>query len=388
MNKNILYSTLCILLICTVLTACTPAAPSPTAISLPPTQAPAAVPTATPEAKQPAATNEPTDNPTAYLGGWVVNRYEPGTVTAMTTSDAAAWIGRSVVLNPDLVFFDQFMCLKPAYQVSTTNLADYLNGFKTTPDNLKIMDGDVTLVQTACADNPMKEFVMLDDQTMMINSDGAFFFLEPETDLGDGGLVMKPVIQVQSSEKPKFTTTIVRPLTSDDGFNDAVAAAIQAELDTFVETENDQQPPDELKDKSAEFDVNYQVEKDDNGFVSVLFTEFTYIVGAAHPNTYFFVVNYDLKSGSVVMLSDLFAPGSDYLNRLSQAATKQLTDKGVQIFPEGLSPLDENFVDWTIQGQNLVLNFEAEQVASHAEGAQKAIVPLADLQDILKFEIK
>ena len=67
--------------------------------------------------------------------------------------------------------------------------------------------------------------------------------------------------------------------------------------------------------------------------MSIKFDVGTYYQGAAHPNSYSEVINYDLKNGKQLKLSDLFKPGAKFLQALSAYSIadlkKQAKEKGL-----------------------------------------------------------
>lgn len=115
--------------------------------------------------------------------------------------------------------------------------------------------------------------------------------------------------------------------------------------------------------------------------------------GGAHPNGYFhtFVFN---EQGEKLSLGGLFVDGSDYVDRLSLLSSIQIIEemkKRLQqddvsgaIFAEGLSPSEQNFENFVLDGDTLAMFFPPYQVAAYAAGTFEVRVPLADLADILK----
>jgi hypothetical protein len=125
--------------------------------------------------------------------------------------------------------------------------------------------------------------------------------------------------------------------------------------------------------------------------ISVEFNVGSYYQGAAHPNSYTEVVNYDLKNGRQLKLSDLFKPGSKYLQTLSSYAIadlkKQSKEKG-NALPEdqiqsGAGPAAKNYENVTITRKGLGINFDAYQVGPYAAGPQSVVVPYANLKDLI-----
>lgn len=111
-------------------------------------------------------------------------------------------------------------------------------------------------------------------------------------------------------------------------------------------------------------------------------------MGSAHPSEVLLPMMYNLDTGSQIMLADLFKPGSDYLKRLSQFCTQQLTasfaGSGYPLFEDGLKPTPQNFANFLIRPEGLYFLFNPYQVAPYVAGMQEVVVPYAMVADILQ----
>lgn len=151
-------------------------------------------------------------------------------------------------------------------------------------------------------------------------------------------------------------------------------------------------PPPESP--GSDLHIGYSIELAKDDLISVNLSVGTYAAGAAHPNSYSDVVNFDLKNGKLLRLSDLFQPGSKYLPALAayciadlkkqgqkQGAESMLDDDWVQ---RGAGADAENYRSWTIGKHGLGIVFDAYQVAAYAAGPQHVFVPYSALKDIIK----
>ncbi|MDB5194832.1 MAG: yjeA [Parcubacteria group bacterium] len=114
----------------------------------------------------------------------------------------------------------------------------------------------------------------------------------------------------------------------------------------------------------------------------------------AHPNTTFKTFTFDKKTGTILSLKDLFAPGADYLTSLSTLARKMLpatiaAREGIKASQVDTSMLNsgtaakvENFQNWYVDGKNLVLIFPPYQVAAYAAGEQIVSIPSSQLTSL------
>ena len=116
--------------------------------------------------------------------------------------------------------------------------------------------------------------------------------------------------------------------------------------------------------------------------------------GAAHPNSYTEVVNFDLKNGKQLRLADIFLPGSKFLGTLSnyciqdlkkqskaQGADGMLDDDWIQ---KGAGPDLANYNSWSITKKGLAVTFDPYQVGPYAAGPQHVLVPYSAVKDIIK----
>jgi hypothetical protein len=140
--------------------------------------------------------------------------------------------------------------------------------------------------------------------------------------------------------------------------------------------------------------IGYEVALAKDDLISIEFTVSSYSAGAAHPNSYTDVVNYDLKNGKLLKLADLFQPGAKYLQHLStqsiQALQKQAKEQGADAMlddewvKKGAAPELTNYDNWTITKKGLAITFDPYQVGPYAAGPQHVLLPYAALKEIIK----
>jgi hypothetical protein len=103
----------------------------------------------------------------------------------------------------------------------------------------------------------------------------------------------------------------------------------------------------------------------------------------AHPYHYTITYTYDLAGNRPLALSDLFQPGSAYLERIATEAVEQLTAREILLFPEGAIPTEENYRNWNITPEGLLITFDEYQVAPYAAGPQTVTIPYSELADLI-----
>lgn len=135
-------------------------------------------------------------------------------------------------------------------------------------------------------------------------------------------------------------------------------------------------------------EISYNISHADNEIVSVLFGNYFY-TGGVHPNSYSFVLNYDLKTGRELKLADLFKPNSDYLKVISGYSIGQLKkdlgeDSDAEWIEAGAGAKAENYKNWNITKKGILITFDSYQVASYAAGPQEVTIPFAEIKNILR----
>lgn len=149
-----------------------------------------------------------------------------------------------------------------------------------------------------------------------------------------------------------------------------------------------------LDERKEMLDITYQV-KTGTHTVSYLFTIIEDTLGA-HPNTFYRTFTFDAKTGTGLDISDIFAPGVNYLSILSAQSRKLLpatiaAREGIKVsgvdtnfIARGTTPDADNFQTWYLETSNLVLVFPPYQVAPYAAGTQMVTIPLSQLSANLR----
>ena len=86
-------------------------------------------------------------------------------------------------------------------------------------------------------------------------------------------------------------------------FNEYVEYIIKKEIDAFKKDMADWEGRPEMESSYEITDTVYYMSDD---LISIRFNGFTYYSGSAHPMTFFFSINYDLKNYGLLEFSDIF----------------------------------------------------------------------------------
>ncbi len=131
------------------------------------------------------------------------------------------------------------------------------------------------------------------------------------------------------------------------------------------------------------------------------YTSYAYLIYedtlGAHPNVNFKTFVFDAE-GNLITLNQLLSSNPQWLEELSLEVSTQVVaevkkrfadslpqgeegpDVTGAVFVEGLAPVESNFQNFVIDGEELVILIPPYQVAAYAAGVFEARVPLAGLQ--------
>lgn len=227
--------------------------------------------------------------------------------------------------------------------------------------------------------------LMLSDLTQPIPASALAATLTPLLDWQ----ITQSVIQ-ESSTSPAFTMSISQPMLTSksgkvDAFNAAVNKYISSARDDFKKSAAD--AVSGPANATSFLEIGYDVFTTHKGVVSVRFITNIYVAGAAHPGQVTYALNYDLNTGTILKLSDLFKPGTKYLQTIARYVTDELKRENRLVFPEGAQPTEQNYADWTIEHGGLLFNFGDYQVGPYAQGASQVFIPFTAIGDLLKQNI-
>ncbi len=178
-------------------------------------------------------------------------------------------------------------------------------------------------------------------------------------------------------------------------WNAYVSVLVQGQIQDFKTAiaQNDiSRLPSQMQRLANNFNIRYSIDGTSTAYISAVFGSETYLIGMAHPSHLLTSLNVDLRDGSVIKLSDLFAPGADYLQTLSDITTadilRQIQDGTYSSTPDfiaqtgGTSPNAENFQVFGLSPQGLVIHFQDYQVGPGASGPAEVVIPYDQLRSV------
>ena len=188
---------------------------------------------------------------------------------------------------------------------------------------------------------------------------------------------------------PSYTITAKTPqLTGSDdprvlAFNQRLNNLVTKEMDMF--RQSFQGLPVTPLTSGSSLDVKYSLISQYADIWSLKFDFPFYSDGAAHPGLYSITMNYDLGQGKELVLGDLFITNSNYLEAISNYCISELSKQPFfdSPFQEGAQPTVENYRNWNIATDGLMITFDEYQVAPYAAGPQTVTIPYGELLQVI-----
>jgi len=166
-------------------------------------------------------------------------------------------------------------------------------------------------------------------------------------------------------------------------FNQLVNNRLTNEINIW--RQNFQQIPNASVFAGSSLDVSYTLISQIGDLWSFKFDFAFYSSGAAHPGLNSMTLNYDLAQARELTLSDLFLPNSNYLEIIANYCKNALRQNPYadSFFLEGANPTPENYRNWNITSNGLLITFDEYQVAPYAAGPQQVTVPYSELASVI-----
>jgi hypothetical protein len=204
-------------------------------------------------------------------------------------------------------------------------------------------------------------------------------------------LVFLPKITREYNEDPRFEVNFAYPylqsdLPSAEKFNQEMERIVQNQITDARQaaTEAETWRKQNLPESTSSIYATHTLDVTKTGLVGLVYSISSYAAGAAHPNNFNLTFNYDLTTGKVLTLEELFQSGTDYLGSLSQYCMEDLRSQNRLDFQEGVLPKPENFQNWAITSNGLKIVFDPYQVAPYASGTNEVLIPYQRIKDILR----
>ncbi len=101
----------------------------------------------------------------------------------------------------------------------------------------------------------------------------------------------------------------------------------------------------------------------------------------AHPVTVVKSLNFDVKTGSLYELKDLFKPGSGYIKKINEIIQEQIKEREIPVFDsyKGIRPNQ----DYYIADTSIVVYFQQAEIGPYAAGFPYFPIPIYKLQNMI-----
>jgi len=205
-------------------------------------------------------------------------------------------------------------------------------------------------------------------------------------------LTMNGQTSEETNQTPPFKITAQTPqLTGSDeprvaGFNQRLNDLVKKEVDIWRQSFLQNNAP--VVSNGSTLDGTYTLISQIGDLWSFKFDFNFYSDGAAHPGLYSITLNYDLAQGKELALADLFLPNANYLETISQYCIGELSEQpGFEgPFADGAQPTKENYRNWNITPDGLLITFDMYQVMPGASGPIQVLVPYSALRGLINPE--
>ena len=174
-----------------------------------------------------------------------------------------------------------------------------------------------------------------------------------------------------------------------------IATDINAEVERIVNgmISDFETGVNELENKSAngngsQLDISSEADVTGGTLFSARINKFSYYSGAAHPMTTVTTFNYSTISyGEIDSLGKLFKRDSGYLNFISNYCITKLREHAVKegydniddMIVEGASAKEENYQNWYVESDSLVIIFNPYQAGPYVMGIQTVSIALSEM---------
>lgn len=194
-------------------------------------------------------------------------------------------------------------------------------------------------------------------------------------------------VEYEENDRDQFRIEAIFPylpntIEQADGFNRAMAEFATAALNQF-RADAAQAAPFDAPTTESYLNTTYDVMYNDRGVLSLRVWINYYIKGAAHPGTYARTFNYDLHTGELLALEDLFLPQTAFLDSLATVCQAEIISRDAGFWPDGAAPEAGNYANWNVRADGLLITFDEYQVAPYAAGPQEVMVPYPQFDGLL-----
>ena len=125
----------------------------------------------------------------------------------------------------------------------------------------------------------------------------------------------------------------------------------------------------------------YEIKNNQRNILSLTLSNYTYHFHAAHGMTYIKSLTFDFNKEKLVQLKDLFKPGSNYVEIISNLIQQQIQQRNIQLLDDFTTIQPQQ--DFYIADKTLVIYFQLYEITPYVEGLPMFPISVFDLMDII-----
>ena len=115
---------------------------------------------------------------TPIYGKWVIEDYRLGNIDSIDEETAKGYIGMEAIFHRKIAAIGEDYCINPLFRIKNINASDYLvYQYRMNPESLNIDKTEIQVVSIANEEQFFHEFIRESEETIIVNIDGAFFYL-------------------------------------------------------------------------------------------------------------------------------------------------------------------------------------------------------------------
>lgn len=135
-----------------------------------------------------------------------------------------------------------------------------------------------------------------------------------------------------------------------------------------------------FEDENTTITASYEIKNNQRGILSLSLINYAFS-GGAHGLTLIRSLTFDIETGKLYSLQDLFKPNADYVGRLSEIVREQIRIRDIPVFEEFTEIRPDQ--DFYIADKSLVLYFPLYEITPYAYGFPYFPISVYDIQDII-----
>lgn len=188
----------------------------------------------------------------------------------------------------------------------------------------------------------------------------------------------QPAVVIKSKRLKKERLNVEFPVLEglpNRGVEDYINSVLASIINTIIKNTGYYENP------QTEITGKYIIRTNRNGILSISI-EIYWFSGGAHGMTVLQSVTFDVNTGRIYRLKDLFEENADYVKRLSDIVKRQIAERNIPVI-EDFTSIDAD-QDFYIEGKTLVIYFQLYELAPYAYGFPSFPIPTREISDIIR----